>query len=96
MLGRLKEKLLFMSPKKETDGSYSPSSLALKLATVAKSDYSHDDYPIAYTGDRLKVLMICTEEKNMVMKKEGQRDRRQMERRQRTPPRAGQSKRCET
>lgn len=68
MFDRLKEKLLFLSPKKEKDGSYSPSSLALKLATVKKSDYSNDKYQNAYTGDRLKVLMICTEEKNMVMK----------------------------
>lgn len=63
MFGRIKEKVLFLSCKKEADGSYSPSSLALKLATVKKSDYSHDQYENAYTGDRLKVLMICTEEK---------------------------------
>lgn len=68
MFRRIKEKVLFLSCKKEADGSYSPSSLALKLATVKKSDYSHDQYENAYTGDRLKVLMICTEEKNMVMK----------------------------
>jgi len=61
-------KLMFWSPKKEADGAYSPSPLALKLATVKKSDYSHDKYNNAYTGGRLKVLMICTEERNMVMK----------------------------
>jgi len=61
-------KLMFWSPKKEADGAYSPSPLALKLATVKKSDYSHDKYDNAYTGARLKVLMICTEERNMVMK----------------------------
>jgi len=64
----LLEKIMFWSPKKEADGSYSPSPLALKLATVKKSDYSHDQYDNAYTGDRFKVLMICTEEKNMTMK----------------------------
>jgi len=61
-------KLMFWSPKKEADGAYSPSPLALKLATVKKSDYSHDKYNNAYSGGRLKVLMICTEERNMVMK----------------------------
>jgi len=64
----LLEKIMFLSPKKEVDGSYSPSPLALKLATVKKSDYSFDQYENAYTGNKLKVLMICTEEKNMVMK----------------------------
>lgn len=62
------EKIMFLSPKKESDGSYSPSPLALKLATVKKSDYSFDQYQNAYTGGRDKVLMICTEEKYMVMK----------------------------
>lgn len=61
-------KLFFLSPKKEADGAYSPSPLALKLATVKKSDYSHDKYDNAYRGSKLKVLMICTEERNMVMK----------------------------
>lgn len=64
----LLEKIMFWSPKKEADGSFSPSPLALKLATVKRSDYSHDHYPNAYSGGRLKVLMICTEEKNMTMK----------------------------
>lgn len=62
------EKLMFWSPRKEADGAYSPSPLALKLATVKQSDYSHDQYDNAYTGGRLKVLMICTEERNMIMK----------------------------
>lgn len=64
----LLEKIMFWAPKKEADGSYSPSPLALKLATVKKTDYSHDQYENAYTGNRFKVLMICTEEKNMTMK----------------------------
>lgn len=68
MFERIKQNLLFWSPKKEAGGSYSPSPLALKLATVKKSDYSNDAYPNAYNGGRLKVLMICTEEKNMVMR----------------------------
>ena len=63
----LLQNIKFWTPKKEADGSYSPSPLALKLATQKKSDYSHDQYENAYTGNRFKVLMICTEEKNMVM-----------------------------
>ncbi len=68
MIERFLQKIPYLSPKLEKDGAYSPSSLALKLATVKKSDYSFDQYDNAYTGDQFKVLMVCTEEKNMVMK----------------------------
>ena len=64
----LLKKLLILSPKKLEDNSYSPSSMALKLATVKKTDFSNIKYEKSYTGKKLKVLMICTEEKNMVMK----------------------------
>jgi molecular chaperone Hsp31 and glyoxalase 3 len=67
MLEPLK-KLLVLSPKKLEDNSYSPSPMALKLATVKKTDFSDTKYENAYTGNQRKVLMICTEEKNMVMK----------------------------
>lgn len=68
MFQHIRKKLFFWSPRHEPDGSYSPSPLALKLSTVDRSDYSFDEYENAYTGDHFKVLMICTEEKNMVMK----------------------------
>ena len=60
------KKLLGIAPKLESDGSYSPSSLALKLATVDTSDYE----PVTYTptrSDRKKILVIFTEQKNMLM-----------------------------
>ena len=58
------KKLLGIAPKLESDGSYSPSKLALKLATVDKSDYEIVNYE-KYQGKRSKILVIFTEEKNM-------------------------------
>lgn len=54
-------------PHLEDDGSYSPSSLALTIGTAPKTDYQ----PISYTkyeGDRSKILVIFTEQKNLEMK----------------------------
>ena len=53
-------------PKLEEDGSYSPSSLALKLATVANTDFEDISYS-KYQGDKSKILVIFTEEKNLEM-----------------------------
>ena len=36
--------ILGVAPKQESDGSYSPSKLALKLATVEKSDFAEIAY----------------------------------------------------
>lgn len=60
------KKLLGIAPKLEADGSYSPSKLALKLATVAKTDFENISYP-TYKGKRKKVFCIFTEQKNMKM-----------------------------
>ncbi|MDD1791784.1 protein deglycase HchA [Enterovibrio sp. ZSDZ42] len=60
------KKLLGLAPKLESDGSYSPSKLALKLATSDKTDYDHVSYK-PYQGHRSKVLVIFTEQKNMEM-----------------------------
>jgi len=60
-------KLLGLAPKLESDGSYSPSAIALKLSTAAKTDYEPIDYQ-KYTGKRSKILVIFTEEKNMKMR----------------------------
>ena len=38
------KKLLGIAPKLESDGSYSPSKVALKLATVSKTDYEPTNY----------------------------------------------------
>ncbi len=60
------KKLLGIAPKPESDGSYSPSKIALKLATVDKSDYEEIPYK-KYTGGKSKILVIFTEQKNMKM-----------------------------
>jgi len=55
-----------ISPQPEHDGTYRPSTLAMKLAVQKKTDYDGHVYPDAHTGG-LKILMICTEEKAMTM-----------------------------
>ncbi|MCC4796682.1 protein deglycase HchA [Enterovibrio norvegicus] len=60
------KKLFGLAPKRESDGSYSPSKLALKLATSDKTDYESVTYR-QYEGNRSKVLVIFTEQKNMEM-----------------------------
>lgn len=53
-------------PTEIEDGSYIPSPLALKLATSPTTDFDNTVYENKYTGNK-KVLMICTEQKNMTM-----------------------------
>ncbi len=53
-------------PNLEVDGSYSPSSLALTLGTVSKTDFEDVRYT-KYEGDKSKVLVIFTEQKNLEM-----------------------------
>jgi len=55
-----------ISPQPEADGTYRPSTLAMKLSTQKKTDYDGHVYDDAYEGD-MKILMICTEEKAMTM-----------------------------
>jgi len=47
-------------------GAYIPSPLALKLATSSTTDFDNTAYKHPYTGSK-KVLMVCTEERNMTM-----------------------------
>ena len=54
-------------PHLENDGSYSPSTLALNLGTVVKTDFEDIKYT-KYEGDKSKILIIFTEEKNLEMK----------------------------
>lgn len=59
--------LFGIAPKLEADGSYSPSKLALKLATADYTDYS----PVAYKpfmGEPSRVLVVLTEQKKMTMR----------------------------
>lgn len=61
------KKILGIAPKLESDGSYSPSKIALKLATSAKTDFENTSYE-KYKGKKSKILAIFTEQKNMTMK----------------------------
>jgi molecular chaperone Hsp31 and glyoxalase 3 len=54
-------------PQVEDDGSYKPSALALNLTTVSKSDFEDVSYT-KYQGVKSKVLVIFTEQKNLLMK----------------------------
>jgi molecular chaperone Hsp31 and glyoxalase 3 len=61
------KKLLRIAPQLENDGSYSPSKLALKLAVSPTTDYEPISYQV-YKGDKSKIAVIFTEQKNMTMK----------------------------
>ena len=58
------KKILGIAPKLESDGSFSPSKLALKLGTVDKTDYEKKLYT-KYSGKKSKILVIFTEQKNL-------------------------------
>lgn len=60
------KKLLGIAPKPESDSSYSPSKLALKLATSDTTDFENISYK-KYQGKKSKILVIFTEQKNMKM-----------------------------
>ena len=60
------KRLLGIAPTPTDDGAFSPSRLALKLATSSKTDFDNTVYQNPYSG-KLKVLMVCTEERNMTM-----------------------------
>ena len=61
------KKILGFAPKLESDGSYSPSKMALKMGVSDKTDYENITYQ-KYQGEKSKVLVIFTEEKNLKMK----------------------------
>jgi len=61
------KKLLGIAPTVTEDGAYKPSPMALKLATSNTTNYSHTTYQHPYEDKKLKVLMLCTEEKNLEM-----------------------------
>ena len=60
-------KLFRAAPTPTDDGAFGPSPLALKLATSSTTDYDGGAYPNPYEGGKRRVLMVCTEERNMVM-----------------------------
>ena len=53
-------------PTATEDGAFIPSPLALKLATSSSTDFDNTTYENPHKGNK-KVLMICTEERNMTM-----------------------------
>jgi molecular chaperone Hsp31 and glyoxalase 3 len=61
------KKILGFAPKLESDGSYSPSKMALKMGVSDKTDNENITYQ-KYQGKRSKILVIFTEEKNLKMK----------------------------
>ncbi|MFC5044685.1 glyoxalase III HchA [Aquimarina hainanensis] len=61
------KKILGFAPKLESDGSYSPSKMALKMGVSDKTDFENITYQ-KYQGKKSKILVIFTEEKNLEMK----------------------------
>ena len=61
------KKLFGLAPKLESDGSYSPSKVALKMSVPDITDFENISYQ-KYTGKKKKILVICTEHKNLKMK----------------------------
>ncbi|WP_080780748.1 glyoxalase III HchA [Chryseobacterium phocaeense] len=59
-------KLFGIAPTPAEDNAFSPSLLSLKLATSQVTDYDETVYNKPYKG-KLKILMVCTEERNMTM-----------------------------
>ncbi len=60
------KKILGIAPQLREDGAFKPSKLALRLATSDKTDFDGTVYKNPYKGNK-KILMVCTEERNMVM-----------------------------
>ena len=63
----LLRKTLRAQPTPTADGAFSPSRLAIKLGTSSTTDYDGGAYPTTYTGSKNRVLMVCTEQRNMTM-----------------------------
>jgi len=63
--------LLGLAPQIEPDGSFRPSKLALKLATSPVTDYEKVAFETP-NGPRNRILVVFTEQKNMMMKNERQ------------------------
>lgn len=61
------KKIFGIAPTEVSDNTYSPSPLAIKLATPSKTDFDGGVYDKPYQDSKLKILMLCTEERDMVM-----------------------------
>lgn len=65
MFEKLRE-MVGADPIQQDDGSFTPSKLALKLAAPSKTDYDDASYPDALPAGSKKVLVICTEEQDLI------------------------------
>ncbi len=61
------KRLFGIAPQPTEDGAFKPSRLALMLATSSKTDFDDSHYSQAYQGNK-RVMMLCTEQRNMTMK----------------------------
>ena len=61
------KKMLGIAPQLESDGSFRPSKLAMKLGTSDTTDYEPITFK-PYSGAKKKILAIFTERKNLEMK----------------------------
>jgi len=59
--------LLKVAPIPTADGAFTPSRLALKLATSSRTDFDGGAYQRPYSGGDKRVLMVCTEQRDMMM-----------------------------
>ncbi|NDK30973.1 glyoxalase III HchA [Nesterenkonia haasae] len=57
-----------IGPQADERGGYSPSRLALKMATTSVTDYDNTIYQSSPRGSRKKILMVCTEQREMTMR----------------------------
>ena len=62
------KKLFGIAAKEDANGGFTPSRVALKLATESKTDYDNTTYPNSNKNKLGKILLVCTEERYMTMK----------------------------
>lgn len=60
-------KLSPASPTPTADRAFTPPPLAINLEPSSTTDFESNIYAHPYTGKRSRVLMICTEERNITM-----------------------------
>lgn len=66
-MSNMLKNLLGIQPKPTSNGAYSPSPLALKLATSDVTDYENISYDSLRKTDKTKILMLCSEQANVPM-----------------------------
>ena len=60
-------KLFRAMPKPTTDGAFSPSPLGIKLGASSKTNFDGGAHAKRFDGKQNRILMICTEEHQMIM-----------------------------